>query len=175
MSYNNINWKNYPDQSTPINAENLNAMDTAIKSLDTKATKVEQDIKKIAESSSSDTVALATRGGNFGTIRFGITPSGEYGYFKAGADTVTPFKKDQAIEVTFTVDRKCSCLGGYAGYDQRTNKNDSTAITLRISGTSISMSPSSIKPIDIAAVSASDGYGRAWNETSIKNLAVRII
>lgn len=39
-----------------------------------------------------DTVKLASEGGASGSIRFGVDGDGNYGYYKAGADTVTPFK-----------------------------------------------------------------------------------
>ena len=34
MAYERINWKDYPDKTTPVNANNLNKMDTAIKEHD---------------------------------------------------------------------------------------------------------------------------------------------
>lgn len=37
-------------------------------------------------------VSLATQGGAENTLRFGIDEEGNYGYYKPGADTVTPFK-----------------------------------------------------------------------------------
>ena len=52
MSYEKVNWKNYPDKSTLISAENLNHMDDGIKKLDdeklnidkiTQSTAVNQD------------------------------------------------------------------------------------------------------------------------------------
>ena len=39
----------------------------------------------------ADEVAFATQGADYGKIRFGIDENGNYGYFKAGADSVTPF------------------------------------------------------------------------------------
>lgn len=39
-----------------------------------------------------DTVKLSTEGYTDKSIRFGITEDGQYGYYKVGADTVTPFK-----------------------------------------------------------------------------------
>ena len=41
-----------------------------------------------------DTVKLASEGGASGSIRFGVDGDGNYGYYKAGADTVTPFKNN---------------------------------------------------------------------------------
>ena len=34
MSYEKVGWKDYPDTSTPVNAENLNHMDEKISSMD---------------------------------------------------------------------------------------------------------------------------------------------
>lgn len=39
-----------------------------------------------------NSVKLSTEGHTDGAIRFGITEDGQYGYYKVGADTVTPFK-----------------------------------------------------------------------------------
>lgn len=46
-----------------------------------------------------DTVNLASAGGDDGTIKFGIDGNGNYGYYKAGADTVTPFKSGVAVPI----------------------------------------------------------------------------
>lgn len=47
-----------------------------------------------------DTVKLASSGGASGSIRFGVDGEGNYGYYKAGADTVTPFKEGGDFEET---------------------------------------------------------------------------
>lgn len=38
-----------------------------------------------------DTVKLASLGGASGSIKFGVDSGGNYGYYKAGANEVTPF------------------------------------------------------------------------------------
>lgn len=38
-----------------------------------------------------DTVKLASSGGASGSIKFGVDNGGNYGYYKAGANEVTPF------------------------------------------------------------------------------------
>ena len=43
--------------------------------------------------SASDTVTLSTKNDSGNGIRFGIDANGNYGYIKAGADSVVPFKK----------------------------------------------------------------------------------
>lgn len=47
-----------------------------------------------------DTVKLASEGGASGSIRFGVDSNGKYGYFEAGADTVTPFSEGGDFEET---------------------------------------------------------------------------
>lgn len=41
---------------------------------------------------SNDSVVLASSNPESGSIKFGINTNGQYGYIKAGADTVTPFR-----------------------------------------------------------------------------------
>lgn len=41
---------------------------------------------------SNDSVVLADSNPDSGSIKFGITPGGQYGYIKEGADSVTPFR-----------------------------------------------------------------------------------
>lgn len=43
MAYTRVNWQDYPNTSTPINAANLNKMDAEIATLDTKITNIESD------------------------------------------------------------------------------------------------------------------------------------
>lgn len=43
MAYTRVNWQDYPNTSTPINAANLNKMDAGIAALDTKITNIESD------------------------------------------------------------------------------------------------------------------------------------
>lgn len=59
MSYEKVNWKNYPDKSTLISAENLNHMDEGIKKLDTE----KLNIDKITQSTAvnQDGYALDAR------------------------------------------------------------------------------------------------------------------
>lgn len=57
-----------------------------------------------------DTVKLASSGGASGSIRFGVDGDGNYGYFKAGADTVTPFKSATKTPVAIT---KANSSGAY--------------------------------------------------------------
>lgn len=38
---------------------------------------------------------------SFGGLKFGVDSNGNYGYIKAGADAVTPFKSDDLIGVSF--------------------------------------------------------------------------
>lgn len=47
-----------------------------------------------------NTVKLASEGGASGSIRFGVDGEGNYGYYKAGADTVTPFSSGGDFEET---------------------------------------------------------------------------
>ena len=34
INYNRVNWKDYPETDTPVSAENLNKMDSAIEAID---------------------------------------------------------------------------------------------------------------------------------------------
>ena len=47
-----------------------------------------------------NTVQLASSGGASGSIRFGVDSNGKYGYYEAGADTVTPFSEGGDFEET---------------------------------------------------------------------------
>ena len=42
MSYTRVNWQNYPNTSTPINATNLNKMDAGIADIDSRVTVLEE-------------------------------------------------------------------------------------------------------------------------------------
>ena len=67
LDYTRVNWKDYPDTSTPQTAANLNIMDKGI----------------------SDIIGcLKDNGVNF---KFGYDGT-NYGYYKNGSNTITPFK-----------------------------------------------------------------------------------
>jgi len=66
MSYSKIGWKNSPSTSTPINATNLNKMDTgiynndaSITALDTRVTTAEGDIESLQEEVDLKTLATS--------------------------------------------------------------------------------------------------------------------
>lgn len=94
MSYVKVGWKDYPDTSTPVNAENLNHMDDQISLMDKDVEDLKNDVDNMNETEKSLSEEIESLNSSLanGQIKFGIDEDGNYGYIKAGADTVTPFK-----------------------------------------------------------------------------------
>lgn len=70
-----------------------------------------------------------------GGVRFGIDANGNYGYKKAGADTVIPFKSLNLIETSESIPagvKKALCISA--------SVSDSTKADVRISGSIITSS-----------------------------------
>lgn len=71
-------------------------------------------------------------------IRFGIDSNGNYGYYKRGADTVTPFKSGESGNITYYVSRQeitgIAPISGnyYTGIKITNNSNESIKIRLDI-------------------------------------------
>lgn len=84
----------------------------------------DDDISEIGEGTL--TSAVNSLQSDFGGMKFGVDANGNYGYYKAGADTVTPFKSGFTIS-SLNVGGKTSTLD--AGNDGRAT----TTITIDVS------------------------------------------
>lgn len=71
-------------------AEGLAIVQTSVRSLDLESVQLAEGLARVQTSVNSGAVPMQT--GN--KIKFGVDGDGNYGYYKAGADTVTPFLTD---------------------------------------------------------------------------------
>ena len=81
INYTKITFSNYPDTTSPLNAENLNKLDKGIYDLDQALTDTNTNVTNITNNLSD----------NNKTFKFGFDGT-NYGYYKDGASSVTPFK-----------------------------------------------------------------------------------
>jgi len=82
VSYDRVNWADYPATTTPVNATNLNKMDKGIADLTREVNSVESSVSGLNSS-------LTASDGTEFEFCYDST-SGKYGY-KDGADTFRPF------------------------------------------------------------------------------------
>lgn len=78
MEYNRVNWKKYPDRSTPINADNLNTMDEGI-----------YDVVNIVNSNTSDITSIQTQLSSNTTQINKLTPVALYNQDTLATGTIT--------------------------------------------------------------------------------------
>lgn len=90
-----------------------------------------------------NTVQLASSGGASGSIRFGVDSNGKYGYYEAGADTVTPFSNGASLEL----------IGEYSG----NNNIDISAYP------NSSIDDFVLELVEIPASGVGSQYASGWN------------
>ena len=99
--------------------------------------------------------ALSELNSNLGGIRFGVDEEGNWGYIKAGADTVTPFKKGATIGSVS------------ASTSARLGPGNTTSLSINFS------IPSNARLIGITSFSTSDDAFNICQINSPSNVSVR--
>ena len=85
---------------------------------------ITSDLNTTTTGYAADMTTVAKLNSSLGGIKFGVDSDGNYGYIKAGADTVTPFKSGiHMVKLTDVVSKGSVNVSSYPGYQNFTVDN----------------------------------------------------
>ncbi len=120
------------DSYTKAESDAKYATITSVQSVSTTATAAQTEAERANNAATVNATAITTIDNNLTSgdikFRFGVDNEGNYGYYKAGADTVTPFSIGGALPDTFEI--RCNGYAWAQGYDVRGSASGNGTIIL---------------------------------------------